>query len=714
MKNYGFIRVAAAVPSVRVADTAYNVSGICRMTDLAEKRQVSILLFPELCVTGYTCGDLFGQRLLIDEAEKGVKEIMEFTRGKSVTVIIGAPVSFRGRLYDCAIVLKNGNIKGVVPKIWLPNYNEFYEARWFSSGSDFLNPRAAVTGRNIVNGKDSVREGFPDEIEYAGFRCNISPNLLFETDGTIFGIEICEDMWTPVPPSTYHALAGAQIIFNPSASNEVVSKHEYRKSLMSQISARNVCGYVYASSGFGESTQDLVFGGAALIHENGILMAESERFSTEPSMTVADLDTERLDIQRQKISTFSAVSPDGTFSAAYRNLYSLVRLGGHAVTDFGSCLYRHIEKNPFVPAGNEEETSRRCREILAIQVTGLASRLAHIRTSSAVVGISGGLDSTLALLVTVLAFDKLGLDRKGIIGITMPGYLQWGRMWRYASPAILLIILYIATLLLGNRPQVIHSYDEFATRWWGPDMLFRLAGFGLSIYYVVNILRLPHVLAKNAEIPRYVKGYVTAMGFSMVFYVVAAAVFNVTLLLVYFYLFCLLNMYLFFRTLETMAMHLPKPEMVAVEEAPAEEAIVRADQEDFNEANLRRFERVEYFMQHEREWEESSFGRDRLCEATGINRHLLLQCLRSQGYNDTHEYIYRYRVEELKRLILSGEMQSLQECERAGFRSVKMAYSNFERMENVPLDIWFDEHKRPVPDTMEEQADTTPQHPINK
>ena len=181
MKNYGFIRVAAAVPSVRVADTAYNVSGICRMTDLAEKRQVSILLFPELCVTGYTCGDLFGQRLLIDEAEKGVKEIMEFTRGKSVTVIIGAPVSFRGRLYDCAIVLKNGNIKGVVPKIWLPNYNEFYEARWFSSGSDFLNPRAAVTGRNIVNGKDSVREGFPDEIEYAGFRCNISPNLLFET-----------------------------------------------------------------------------------------------------------------------------------------------------------------------------------------------------------------------------------------------------------------------------------------------------------------------------------------------------------------------------------------------------------------------------------------------------------------------------------------------------------------------------------------------------
>ena len=422
MKNYGFIRVAAAVPSVKVADTAYNVAEICRMTDLAERSQVSVLLFPELCVTGYTCGDLFCQHLLIAEAEKGVKEIMEFTRGKAVTVIAGAPVSYMGRLYDCAIVLKNGNLKGIVPKTWLPNYNEFYEARWFSSGRDFLNPGASVTGRNLVNGKDSVREGFPSEIKYAGFRCNISPNLLFETEGTIFGIEICEDMWTPLPPSTYHALAGARIIFNPSASNEVLSKHEYRKSLMSQISARNVCGYVYASSGFGESTQDLVFGGAALIHENGILMAENERFSTGPSLTVADLDTGRLDFQRQKMSTFGAVAPDGKPATEYRNLYSYIDLGRHADTDFGACLHRHIEKYPFVPAGDREESGRRCREILSIQVTGLASRLAHIGTSSAVIGISGGLDSTLALLVTVLAFDKLGLDRKGITGITMPGY----------------------------------------------------------------------------------------------------------------------------------------------------------------------------------------------------------------------------------------------------------------------------------------------------
>ena len=318
-----------------------------------------------------------------------------------------------------------------------------------------------------------------------------------------------------------------------------------------------------------------------------------------------------------------------------------------------------------------------------------------------IMGIFGAICCVGIPFSSLLKFENIGLFHpfmllalvvtsflQGIypLGITMPGYLQWGRMWRYASPAILLIILYIVTLLLGNRPQVIHSYDEFATRWWGPDMLFRLAGFGLSIYYVVNILRLPHVLAKNAEIPRYVKGYVTAMGFSMVFYVVAAAVFNVTLLMVYFYLFCLLNMYLFFRTLETMAMHLPKPEMVAVEEAPAEEAIVRADQEDFNEANLRRFERVEYFMQHEREWEESSFGRDRLCEATGINRHLLLQCLRSQGYNNCHDYINSYRIDALKRGVSAGTIATVADCVAVGFGTSKTARTCFERMEGMSLD----------------------------
>ena len=422
MKSYGFIRVAAAVPAVRVADTEANVAEICRMTGEAEAAKASVVVFPELAVTGYTCGDLFSQQALIDAAEAGVRKIIEYTRGKSVTVVTGAPVRFRGRLYNCAIVLKNGNIKGIVPKIWLPDYNEFYEGRWFSSGRDFLSPYTGITGRFLANGKDTVREGWCAEIRYAGFRCNISPNLIFEIGKTSFGIEICEDMWTPVPPSSYLALAGAQIILNPSASNEVLAKHSYRKSLVCQQSARNVCGYVYCSSGFGESTQDLVFGGASLIYENGSVLAENERFSTSPSMTFADIDTERLDTMRQRMNSFASVAPDGTAATAYDRLYSRILLGNAAETDFGARLYRHIDPHPFVPAGGTSETDERCREIMNIQVTGLASRLAHISCKSAVIGISGGLDSTLALLVTALAFDKLGWDRKRIIGITMPGY----------------------------------------------------------------------------------------------------------------------------------------------------------------------------------------------------------------------------------------------------------------------------------------------------
>ena len=410
------------MPSVRVADVRANVKEICRMAGMAESERASVVLFPELSVTGYSCGDLFGQQLLIDAAEAGIRDIMEFSRGKTATLVTGAPVRFRGRLYNCAIVIRNGNIKGIVPKIWLPDYNEYYEGRWFSSGRDFLSPYTGITGRFLANGKDTVREGWCAEIRYAGFRCNISPNLIFEIGKTSFGIEICEDMWTPVPPSSYLALAGAQIILNPSASNEVLAKHSYRKSLVCQQSARNVCGYVYCSSGFGESTQDLVFGGASLIYENGSVLAENERFSTTPSMTFADIDTERLDTMRQRMNSFASVAPDGTAATAYDRLYSRIPLGNAAETDFGARLYRHIDPHPFVPAGGTSETDERCREIMNIQVTGLASRLAHISCKSAVIGISGGLDSTLALLVAALAFDKLGWDRKRIIGITMPGY----------------------------------------------------------------------------------------------------------------------------------------------------------------------------------------------------------------------------------------------------------------------------------------------------
>ena len=422
MKDYGFIRVAAAKPAVKPADVKGNVKSICEMISEAAAKEVSLVVFPELCVTGYTCGDLFGQQLLISQAEEGTREIMEFSRGKELTIVIGTPVMHRDRLYNCAAVIRNGNIKGLVPKIHIPTYNEFYESRWFSSGADFMNGNTDGTGPFLFNGKDSVREGFDAETKYAGFRCNISPNQLFEIGKVTFGIEICEDLWTPVPPSSWLALAGAQIILNLSASNEVLMKHGYRKELVGQQSARTVSGYVYCSAGYGESTQDVVYAGASLIYENGSLLAEGKRFCTEPALTVADIDCEKLSVMRQKMNTFRAYAPDGTEAAGYRKLYSRVNVGKAAATDFGKVLLRHVEPHPFVPTGDMQEMERRCREIFSIQVTGLMSRLSHINCRTAVIGISGGLDSTLALLVAAMAFDRLGWSRDRIIGITMPGY----------------------------------------------------------------------------------------------------------------------------------------------------------------------------------------------------------------------------------------------------------------------------------------------------
>lgn len=416
--DFGFIRAAAAVPAVKVADPASNTEHICRMIGEACVKGVSLMAFPELCITGYTCGDLFGQRLLIAEAERSVAKIREFTRGKDITVAVGAPVLFRDRLYNCAVVIRNGNVKGIVPKIHIPDYNEFYESRWFSSGSDFLSPENTRGARFLDNGKDCVREGFCEEITYAGFRCNISPNLLFRIGSAVFAIEICEDLWTPVPPSSYHSMSGAHIILNLSASNEIIMKHSYRKELVCQQSARTIGGYVYCSAGAGESTQDLVFAGAAMICENGSILSEGERFCMSDSMTVADIDVEKISTLRQKTGTFRGVAPDGRSSAGYGRFYSEIPLGRPAGTDFGKELLRPVEPHPFVPEYKDE----RCSEIVSIQVSGLASRLAHIKCSSAVVGISGGLDSTLALIVTVLAFDRLGWDRSRIIGVTMPGY----------------------------------------------------------------------------------------------------------------------------------------------------------------------------------------------------------------------------------------------------------------------------------------------------
>lgn len=418
--EFGFIRVAAATPRVKVADVDANVEEICRMAEIAENEQVSILAFPELSVTGYSCGDLFAQELLVSRAEEGVKRLKTFSRGKSLTLVVGVPVRVRGSLYNCAAVIQNGSLKGIVPKIHLPTYNEFYESRWFSSGCDFLSDTLSAYGRIEDNAKDCSSPAAGAEISYAGHKVNVYPNMLFNVGRATFAIEICEDLWTPIPPSSHHALAGAQIIVNLSASNEVLMKHQYRKQLISQQSARTISAYVYSSCGYGESTQDVVYAGSSLIYENGSLMAENKRFSLEAGMICADIDIDKLSVLRQKESTFHSVAPDGTGDGLDARRYFAVASGDGAATDFGKCLRRHIDPHPFVP-GNAAERDERCREITDIQVIGLATRLAHIHSQTAVIGISGGLDSTLALIVTVLAFDKLGWDRKRIIGITMPG-----------------------------------------------------------------------------------------------------------------------------------------------------------------------------------------------------------------------------------------------------------------------------------------------------
>ena len=418
--EFGFIRVAAATPRVKVADVNANVEEICRLAEIAENEQVSILAFPELSVTGYSCGDLFAQELLVSRAEEGVKRLKTFSRGKSLTLVVGVPVRVRGSLYNCAAVIQNGSLKGIVPKIYLPTYNEFYESRWFSSGCDFLSDTLNAYGRIEDNAKDCSSPAAGAEISYAGHKVNVYPNMLFNVGRATFAIEICEDLWTPIPPSSHHALAGAQIIVNLSASNEVLMKHQYRKQLVSQQSARTISAYVYSSCGYGESTQDVVYAGSSLIYENGSLMAENKRFSLESGMICADIDIDKLSVLRQKESTFHSVAPDGTGDGLDARRYFAVASGDGAATDFEKCLRRHIDPHPFVP-GNADERDERCREITDIQVIGLATRLAHIHSQTAVIGISGGLDSTLALIVTVLAFDKLGWDRKRIIGITMPG-----------------------------------------------------------------------------------------------------------------------------------------------------------------------------------------------------------------------------------------------------------------------------------------------------
>lgn len=415
MKNYGYIRVAAVSTGIKVAGIGFNEMCIESVIDMAYKEGVSLLSFPELSLTGYSCGDLFGQTLLLERAEDAVKRIIAASRGRSITSVIGVPVQFRGRLYDCAAVIHNGNLKGLVPKI---HHADARERRWFSSGSDFLTGMTTASGILVDNGKDCVREGFGAEILYAGQRCCISPNQLFETGDAVFAVEIGSDIDSPVPPSSFHTVAGAHIIVNLAADNAIYGTGRRRAERLKEHSRRSACAYIF-SSGWGESTQDTVYPGAASIWEAGELIASQEEYN-KTDFVIADIDIEKINSIRRKSSTFMTVTPDGTTSASYACRYNRIPLGENTETDF-SRLFRHIEPHPFAP---EHDMDTRCREILAIQVEALSLRLNKIG-AKAVIGISGGLDSTLALLVTVLAFDRLkhlGWKRQDIVAVTMPGF----------------------------------------------------------------------------------------------------------------------------------------------------------------------------------------------------------------------------------------------------------------------------------------------------
>ena len=388
--KYGFITVAAAIPGVRVADTDYNVKQIENLIAQAEGKGAEVIVFPELCITGYTCQDLFRQQLLADKAEEALIVLLDFTRKLDIICVVGLPVRIGALLYNCAAVIQRGTLLGLVPKTYLPNYGEFYEKRWFASASDLR----------------------PQDIYLAGSPVSVAPDaVLFQTcDGVNIGIEICEDVWAPLPPSNRLTMAGADIVLNLSASDELIGKHDYLCSLLAQQSARTMCGYVYASCGYGESTQDAVFGGNALIFENGRQLAHSRRFAMEPQLVVQQIDVEMLRSERQFNTTFRTSQATATAR----------RVDCKMVSPREFTLTRTYSPTPFIPA--DEHMHSTCEEILSIQALGLARRLDHTHSTKAVIGISGGLDSTLALLVTVRAFDVLRLPRQGIIGITMPGF----------------------------------------------------------------------------------------------------------------------------------------------------------------------------------------------------------------------------------------------------------------------------------------------------
>lgn len=424
--EYGFVKVASAVPTVKVADCRHNAGQMAEMIADAANQNVEIIIFPELSITGYTCGDLFAQSVLLEEAEKSLEWLVAETQSLTVISIVGIPHPHNGSLINAAVVFQSGKILGVVPKTFLPNYKEFYEKRWFASALQTPECVTSICGQRVPMQRD----------------------MLFATGNTTFGVEICEDLWSTIPPSSFLSLEGAEIVFNMSADNDCVGKHSYLRNLVKQQSARCIAGYVFSSCGFGESTTDVVFAGTSIICDNGSIIAEGERFAMDRRMTVCEIDVESIRNDRRVNTTF----------AESRGLHSRQAVTINALPQTPSALNltRTVNPLPFVPSGSKLDSC--CEEIFAIQSTGLAHRFAHTHAETAVIGISGGLDSTLALLVAVNTFDKLHKDRKNIIGVTMPGFGTTDRT--YTNALCLMKSLGVTIREISIKDSCIQHFND--------------------------------------------------------------------------------------------------------------------------------------------------------------------------------------------------------------------------------------------------------------
>ena len=403
MNEYGYVKVGASTLELKVSDTIYNVQMIKKQIDEAVNKNIQIISFPELSITGYTCGDLFNQDILIDKSYEGLKDLVDYSKDKMIVIIVGAPIKCENKLYNCAVVINNGKILGIVPKTYIPNYNEFYEMRWFKSSNDLKIKEINLFNEIVPIGVDLI---FTSKLD----------------DELKFGVEICEDLWSLYPKSNDYASSGASIIFNLSASNETIGKYDFRKELIKMQSIKTISGYVYSSSGINESSTDLLFSGSSLIYENGKLLSENNRFYFNSNLIYSDIDIKRLVNDRRKNTSFISNT-----DKEYRNIYF--------TTSKNNLISRKYSKYPFVPS-NEDKREERCKEIINIQSSALAKRLKHTNIKKCVIGVSGGLDSTLAFLVIKKAFEKLKIDNKNIIAVTMPGFGTTNRTYENALDLI--------------------------------------------------------------------------------------------------------------------------------------------------------------------------------------------------------------------------------------------------------------------------------------